>query len=214
MTARGRSPIPATAAVLGVVFGAGALAAAFLLAALPPAARPSLPADPVARGEAFEQALAAAMTSIRNPGEEWAISIDPSDINAWLATRLPRWIEHDAALADFAPAQSVRIASLDGTLILEDSARASGDPVVSLPVAPALSESRLTLSIGTARVGRLPVPGLASALASLLRESLDDLAAGPARIRLADGRLVELRAISCEPGRIALLFATLPAASP
>ena len=92
--------------------------------------------------------------------------------------------------------------------------RPPGAAVVSLPVDPTLADGRLTLSIGTARIGRLPIPGAASALAALLRTALDDLASGPAQIRLGDGRRVELRDISCEPGRIALAFATLPAASP
>ena len=63
------------------------------------------------------------------------------------------------------------------------------------------------------RIGRLPVPGAATALAALLRDSLDGLAAGPAHIRLGDGRRVELRDIACEPGELRLLFATLPAAA-
>jgi hypothetical protein len=48
--------------------------------AMPPAARAMLPVDPDARGEAFEQALAAQLTMIRPAGEEWAIAIDPADV--------------------------------------------------------------------------------------------------------------------------------------
>ncbi len=193
----------------------GAALAAFVLAAMPPAARAMLPVDPDARGEAFEQALAAQLTRIRPAGEEWAIAIDPADVNAWLTTRLPKWIEHDDGLAAVAAARTIRLASVDGALIVEDGARAvgRGAAVLSLPVAPKLADGHLRLDIGLARMGRLPVPGAASALAALLRDSLDRLAAGPAQIRLADGRRVELRAISCEPGRVALLFATMPAAA-
>ena len=196
---------------------AGAALAAFVLAAMPPAARAMLPVDPDVRGEAFEQALAAQLTKIRPAGEEWAIAIDPADVNAWLATRLPKWIEHDDGLAALSAARTVRLASVDGALIVEDSERAvdRGAAVLSLPVTPRLDDGRhLRLDIGLCRVGRLPVPGAATALAALLRESLDRLAAGPAQIRLADGRRVELREISCEPGRVALLFATLPAVGP
>lgn len=192
----------------------GAAIAVVVLAAIPPVARPVLPDDAEARGEAFEQALAATLTKVRPAGEEWAIAIDPADINAWLATRLPKWIEHDPALADLAPATTIRIAAVHDALILEDSLRAPSAAVVSLPVEPTLGDGRLTLAIGTARIGRLPIPGAASALASLIRGTLDDLASGPAQIRLGDGRRVELRDISCESGRIALAFVTLPAASP
>lgn len=156
----------------------------------------------------------AAITKIRPAEEEWAVAIDPTDINSWLATRLPKWIEHDPELAELAPACTIRLASIEGALIIEDSVRASGAAVISLPVTPQLSDGRLRLDIGFARIGRLPIPGVAYALAAILRGSLDRLAAGPAQIRLADGRRVELREISCKPRRIELLLATLPATLP
>ncbi|MFZ9881806.1 MAG: hypothetical protein ACO3QC_10440, partial [Phycisphaerales bacterium] len=186
------------------------LLAAVVLAALPPAARPMLPADPESRGEAFEQAIAAALTKVRAAGEEWAIAVDPADINAWLATRLPKWIAHDPELAALEPARTVRIAAVAGGLVVEDSAHANGAAVLTLPVTPSLADGRLLLEIGTARIGRLPVPGSASALAALARDSLNRLASGPARIPLADRRTVELRGIECVSGEIRLLFATLP----
>ena len=192
----------------------GAAIAAVLLAAMPPVARPILPDDAEARGEAFEQALAAALTKVRPAGEEWAIAIDPADMNAWLATRLPKWIEHDPALANLSRATTLCLAAIDGALILEDSARPSGAPIVSLPLTPIVEGDRFRLAIGTARIGRLPVPGSGSALAAFLRASLDELASGPAEIRLSDRRRVALRAVSCQPGELRLLFATLPAASP
>ena len=199
---------------VGVALAIAALLAALLLAAMPPVTRASLPENAPARGEAFEQALASELTKIRPTDEEWAIAIDPADLNAWLATRLSQWIAHDPELANLAAATTLRVAAIDGTLILEDSARAPGSAVISLPVTPSLTDGRLRLDIGVARVGRLPVPFAGSALAALLRGGLDRLAASPAQIRLADGRRVELRALSCEPRRIALLFATRPAASP
>ncbi|MEY3027426.1 MAG: hypothetical protein RL136_2362 [Planctomycetota bacterium] len=195
----------ALAAIVGLAI------AAFVLAAMPPVARALLPDDADARGEAFEQALAAALTKVRPEGEEWAIAVDPADINAWLATRLPKWIDHDPALAPLADAVDLRVASIRDALVVEDAGRALGDAVLSLPVEPRLEGDRLHLSIGTARIGRLPVPGSGSAIASLLGDGLAQLAAGPARIPLADGRAVELRAIECDPGRIALLFRTRPA---
>ena len=95
----------------------GAAIAAFVLAAMPPVARPTLPDDAEARGEAFERALAAALTKVRPAGEEWAIAIDPADINAWLAIRLPKWIEHDLTLANLSRATTLRLAAIDGALI-------------------------------------------------------------------------------------------------
>ena len=192
----------------------GAVIAASVLAVLPPVASPTLPDDAEARGEAFEQALAAALTKVRPAGEEWAIAIDPADINAWLATRLPKWIAHDPGLANLARATTLRLAAIDGALLLEDSARPNGAPIISLPLTVSIDSGRLRLGTGTARIGRLPVPGSGSALAAYLRTSLDELASGPAEIRLSDRRRVAVRAVSCVPGELRLLFAAVPAASP
>ena len=122
--------------------------------------------------------------------------------------------EHDPALANLARATTLRVAAIDGAIILEDSARPSGSPIVSLPLMPVVDGDRFRLAIGTARIGRLPVPGSGSALAAYLRTSRDELSSGAAEIRLSDRRRVALRAVSCQPGELRLLFATLPAASP
>ncbi|MFM7259673.1 MAG: hypothetical protein ACKO3W_03630 [bacterium] len=200
----------------------GAIAALAILALLPPAARPALPADAIARGEALEQALVAAVTKVRDrAGETWAIAIDPADVNAWLATRLPKWIEHDPSLASFDAATAVRIGIEEGALI---AGAPVGPDVVGLfgtvRVPIALEDApgaKLMVDIGGARIGRLPVPLLgrgAVAAADLVRELARFEARYPERrFRLADGRVVEVRAISCEDGRIKIRFATLPAAA-
>jgi hypothetical protein len=191
----------------------GLLLAAAVLAVLPPAQTATLPPNPVARGEAFEQALAAALTKVRPAGEEWAVAIDPADVNAWLATRLPKWIEHDPSLAEFADAAALRIASTDGSLRVEEPI-ADGWLRLSLPIEVGIEAGGLRIGFGTARLGRLPIPGIGAALAESVESELDglDLATRAPELPLADGRVVEVREISCEDGRVALRLATLAAA--
>ena len=185
----------------------GALLAIIALACLPPSQRAQLPLD----GPAYKGAhhsLAAAITKVRPAGEEWAIAIDPADINAWLATRLPKWIEHDPTLADLTPITALRIASTTDALQVEQP---YGPFIASLAFTPSIEDERIAVSIATPRIGRLPIPGLASELTIALQSHL--AASSPhaiARFRLADDRRIEVREISCKPGRIALLFATLP----
>jgi len=205
-----------------VLIAFGAIAALAVLALIPPAARPVLPRDALARGEALEQALVAAVTKVRDPaGETWAIAIDPADVNAWLATRLPKWIAHDPSLAPFERATTVRISAADGALIVDAPV---GPEVLGLvgtlrlPLALEDSpDARLIVDIGAARIGLLPVP-ISDAGWEAAGALADELARFEARyperrFRLADGRFVEVRAISCEDGRIKIRFATLPAAA-
>jgi hypothetical protein len=202
---------------VAVALVAGALVAAIALAAMPPAERPTLPADAEARGAAFEQAIVAAVTKVRAGDEgggargeaEWAIAIDPADINAWLATRLPKWVAHDDALAPVASASAVRLAAVDGAIAIEDRL---GPFVASVRLVPRVEAGRLALDFATPRIGRLPVPGAASGLARAVRSQLEASESHTSvRFRLVDGRTVELREVSCSAGRIALGFATIPA---
>ena len=198
---------------------AGLLVAVCVLALWPPPGRPSLPANPEARGEALEQALVAAVTKVRDPaGESWAIAIDPADINAWLATRLPKWIAHDPELAPFAAAERLRLGAEDGAVVLD----APVGPgflglvgTVRVPLELDERSQRLRIDVAAARVGRLPIPFAATGLGSggTLAEEvarLEERYPGR-RFRLADGRFIEVRAISCEEGRIKIRFATRPA---
>jgi hypothetical protein len=197
---------------------AGALASAVVLAFIPPAGRPTMPLDAVARGEAFERALVAAVTKVRDPnGESWGIAIDPADINAWLATRLPKWVAHDPEFASFADAGLLRIGSEDGALVVETPIGPSALGLVGtvrLPLELAEGDPQVRAEIGGVRIGWLPVP-FAEAGFDGAAQALEELSRLEARhpnrrFPLADGRLVEVRAISCEKGRIKILFATLP----
>ena len=204
-----------------VVFAAlaGLFVAGCVLALWPPSGRAELPANADARGEALEQALVAAVTKVRDPaGESWAIAIDPADINAWLATRLPKWVAHDPEFASFAGAAEVRVGSEDGALVVESPVgpRALGlVGTVRVPLELAAGNARLHVEVGSVRIGRLPVP-----LSELGFDAAERVVAEIARLeerhpgrrfRLADGRIIEVQAVSCEDGRIKIRLATLPA---
>ena len=204
---------------VALAIAAGGLVAAIALAFIPPAGRPLLPADAEARGEALEQALVAAVTKVRDPaGESWAISIDPADINAWLATRLPKWLAHDPEFEPFAAAAEVRVGSEDGALVVESpiGPRALGlVGTVRVPLELAEGDEHVRADIGSVRIGRLPLPlsevGFDAAervVAEVMR--LESRYPGR-RFRLGDGRFIEVQAISCESGRIKVRLATLPA---
>jgi hypothetical protein len=217
-----RPPRAGCIVVLIALSALGALAMLAALALIPSVGRPPFPADAAARGEALEQAVIAAVTKVRDPaGETWAIAIEAADINAWLATRLPKWIAHDPELADFAGATAVRIASSDGALFVEAPVGPAALGLVGTVRMPMELEdapgARLLLDVGAARIGLLPVPLAAEGWASAgaLTEELArfERRYPDRRIRLADGRFVEVRAISCEDGWIKIRFATLPAAA-
>jgi len=198
---------------------AGLFVAGCVLALWPPSGRPALPSNADARGEALEQALVAAVTKVRDPaGESWAIAIDPADINAWLATRLPKWVAHDPKFASFADAAEVRVGSEDGALVVESPVgpRALGlVGTVRVPLELAEGDRQVRAEIGSVRIGRLPVP-----LAEIGFDDAERVVAEVARLesrypgrrfRLGDGRFIEVQAISCDSGRIKVRFATLPA---
>ncbi|MFM7052429.1 MAG: hypothetical protein ACKOYN_09905 [Planctomycetota bacterium] len=173
-----------------------------------------LPPNAEARAAFLEQALSAAVTKVRDPsGEVWAVSIDPADINAWLAMRLPKWIAHDPSLEDLEPLTALRVRTAPGTILVE---RAVGPLIATLRLDIALGASGLRPAIGAARVGRLPLPGLAALIGARALEARFAGAASlatsdpaqPATLSLADGRRVQLVAIAIREGAIQLAFKT------
>jgi hypothetical protein len=197
----------------------GLTLAAVVLAVIPPSGRPTLPPNAAVRGEALEQALVAAVTKVRDPaGEAWAVAIDPADINAWLATRLPQWVAHDPELAPFETATEMRLGAADGAVIVEApiGPRALGlVGTIRMPLELDESDGALRVDVGQSRIGLLPIPvsGAGFDATDKVRDELARLEARypDRRFRLGDGRFIEVRAISCEDGRIKIRFATLPA---
>jgi hypothetical protein len=161
---------------------------------------------PVSRGDAgaadraaaFEQALVAEFMRVRPDAPEWAVRLHARDINDWLGTRLPAWLESRGE-----PVLGPTQASL-----VSGRVRAgidTGRGVAWIEVEPMAEDGGVRLGPMRGGVGRLPVPMLGSVLAS---QPLLEGLSGP--IRLADGRQVRVLDLELLDGEVRLKLRTEP----
>jgi hypothetical protein len=151
------------------------------------------------RGAQVEQALVSEFTRVRADAPEWSIRIEERDANAWLATRLPAWLE-SRGLPQAGPVQALmgpgwmRVGvELPQAIVWWQAA----------PVAQAGGWKLEGLRMGA---GRLPLPGSGLvALPGIDRANLE----GP--IRLAEGRQVRVLDLEVLPGEVRLRLRTEPA---
>lgn len=149
---------------------------------------------------------------VRPPGERWAIRVRAADANAWLALRLPQWLEHDRELSwpkDVNLAQ-VQFDAPDRLTLGVERKRL----IWSATVRVVLTEGRLTLEPVGAGVGRLWVPWSVAF-------AFDDSAIGvsafvpelahpvEAIMPLHDGRRVKLVDFEFDDGEARFRFETL-----
>jgi len=198
----------------------------FLLVSIPPSGWSPVPADPAAaelRGEALERFLSAEFSKVRPDDSPWAIRLREDDVNAWLATRLPKW----EANAGNPPPPAAEVRFRSGEVFVRMVLAGFGvDPVLEAGLAPAVVDgpggTALTIRLRSVSLGRLPLPRFG---ASLIAESLRAAglrAATPSAVSavtddrfgvdyaLSDGRTVRLDAIAAEEGGLVLEFRTLP----
>ncbi len=217
-----RRRVPLRSALLAV----GTLAAALFLLAIvqmrPPAWwAPVAPSDAMAeRAERFEQAIVSEMHRVRDSEAPWAVRVRESDINAWLAARLPLWCEH-AGIERIGPAQ-VRLtpATIDIGLETHDL------PAIAVArFRPSIEATALRPSLEAASLGRLSLPILGDhairSAAIALGDAEGDLRATLVRalrdesvsstFELGDGRRVRLRDLEVRDGELLLEFETLRA---
>ena len=148
------------------------------------------------RGAQVEQALVSEFTRVRAEAPEWSIRIEQRDANAWLATRLPAWLE-SRGLPQAGPVQAqmgpgwMRVGvELPQAIVWWQAS----------PIAQARGCRLDGLRMGA---GRLPLPGLSlMALPGIEQASLE----GP--IRLADGRQVRILDLEVLPGEVRLRLRT------
>jgi hypothetical protein len=151
------------------------------------------------RGAQVEQALVSAFTRVRADAPEWSIRIEQRDANAWLATRLPAWLE-SRGLPQAGPVQALmgpgwmRVGvELPQAIVWWQAS----------PIAQAGGWKLDGLRMGA---GRLPLPGFGlMAPRGIEQASLE----GP--IRLADGRQVRVLDLEVLPGEVRLRLRTEPA---
>ncbi len=208
------------------LLGAATLCAALVAIAIvqlrPPAWwAPIVGVDDAMRGRAerFEQAFVSEIHRVRGEDGPWAIRVRESDINEWLAARLPLWCDH-AGIERIGPVQ-VRLTAGAIELAVETPEL----PALAVVRAqPALDERGLRPSVDAARLGRLAVPILGdravrTTLLSLGGEEGDALELLTrilrnepieAVVELGDGRRVHLRDLEVRAGEVLLEFETLP----
>jgi hypothetical protein len=170
------------------------------------------------RAERFEQAFVSEMHRVRGEGGPWAIRIRESDINEWLAARLPLWCDH--AGIERIGAVQVRLTAEAIELAIETPEL----PALAVVRArPLLDEKGLRPSIEAARLGRLALPILGdravrTTLLSLGEEDNELFALLAVILRnepiaaafeLGDGRRLRLRDLEVREDEMLLEFETL-----
>ena len=176
-------------------------------------------------GEQVEFRLVEELQKIRPIGEFWQLRITDEAINAWLATRLRPWMNHqDAAWPEGISVPQIHFARSGIDVGVAIDGIAGGFPLI-LGFRPRLEEGRFRLQPGWVRIGQLPIPFARRSLDShlenliprldrpvsdLVSALLDD-AALEAVLPLVDGRSVEISGFRLYSGSIILQASTKPA---
>ncbi|MEM7755950.1 MAG: hypothetical protein AAF297_09980 [Planctomycetota bacterium] len=246
-----RSPWPiARGTLIALALVAGAvLALAFAVSATLTRAAPSWWTHPTAdattsaRGTALENAAVSQLylardaaersppNGVRYASEPWSVALSESDVNAWLATRLPRWLEGESGMPEWPDTMSQLQVRLDRGAVragVRVETR-SGPRFVTASFVPSVDDrGSLWCAASVVHVGRLPVPAswviagaadgegvLPAELASHPNaEQFVDMARGRAPfaatplLGLENDRRVRLLDVQVRPGRLELTMRT------
>jgi hypothetical protein len=185
----------------------------------------------VQRADDAEYRLLQQSQQVRHQDETWTLTLSEGEINAWLASRLPAWIEHDANL---------RWPSEIGTpqVLIESDGLSIAVPVTAKGVTRTVvaklqpqitgegANARLSLPLRRVSLGKVWIPGeplsrLVDSVRQAAPEFLDDarvqqaieVLAGRQTLapvhHLSDGRRVHLTDVRLERGAIKLTARTL-----
>lgn len=175
---------------------------------------------------------------VRPVDEAWALRITQAQINAWLAARLPRWIEHDAnmtwpeqigtpqVLIDAAGLRIATPVTIGPTPNAAASATSASRTVVATLVPTIAADGGLSLKLTSIALGKVWVPGapltrLVDAVKEASPEFLDhpqvrqaiEVLSGrqslPAEYTLADGRRVRVKDVRLVNGAIEVSAVTI-----
>lgn len=231
----GRRPLLSIAisVVCVALIGLGAFAYVSSLArATPSWWAQTMPADERAR--LAKQTENSVITLVHRPqGERWSLEIDESAVNAWIAEKLPAWLNHGEG-ADTWPPEITELRMIFGDDRLLLAARIH-DPstdttrVVGATLAPRITDTgQLWIPARRVHIGALDLPGGSliartadsDVLPAQLRErptvplllqalAGDRPALESAELRLGDGRRVRVESMTLEDGRATLVCQTV-----
>lgn len=184
-----------------------------------------------------EHRLAEEMHKIREDDSPWRLRIRDAHINAWLATRMPRWLEHERGIEWPARLGTPQVrfdhnrlsVTVPAAFDQPNNGRASRGRPMTLILTPHLRNNELHFTLTGIRVGRLPMPGDPVSYVSRIAVDRgadaddDDLTAqliqlitgegglAPA-LKLVDNRRVVLESLRLSRGTLEVSAVTKPAA--
>lgn len=177
-----------------------------------------------AAARALENGVVSVLSTARPEGASWVAQVKADDANAWLLTRLPRWLESQSPPIRWpAELDDVQVGFEDGAILIGARLRPQGvDQFISVRVEPELhADGSFWARATSVRVGRLALPaelvlsrsGQASTLGSVLtnsdlREALRTLPQTEAVVTALLGGLPVLRSprVSLGDGRTVRLI--------
>lgn len=188
----------------------------------PPADSPQV----MKQADDFEYNLLAEAQSIRPVTEQWQVDVSQRDLNAWLASRLPQWLNQQQGVEwpeDLKPPQ-VRLDGENLHLAI-DAGPKTGGRVFTLTINPQMRDEQLWLDLQGVSAGRLPVSGApAQVVIELVRtlapggdhevtEALARILAGRQGVdptmELSDGRRIRLQNLHLHGSSVTLENRTL-----
>jgi hypothetical protein len=186
-------------------------------------------AETAALAEHVEYAIVDEVHRVREQPEPWTLRVREHQVNAWLASRLPKWIEHEREFGWPEELSAPQVHVEDGRLSLAMELRMGEQSrVITARVQPTIEGGKLRLNLDRVGMGRLAMPGEPmERLAELLgdagsgsaldepavREVLDLLSGQrpiDSTMELSDGRRVEMLGIELAGDAMDLRLRTLP----
>ena len=167
-------------------------------------------ADALERASVFEQQISSRVHRIRTEPEPWGFKVDETMVNEWLATRLPRWIEHDEDLQWPPGIHQVQIHFAPG--IVEVAGQGTAGLVWHARFGIEMQDGQLSFTPISAGVGSMPIFGAGfDGLLNVVPEGVvneEGVITVPGEIPLVDGRTLRLEDIEASSGGLAVLFLT------
>lgn len=192
---------------------------------------PPDPKDPhiVEVADRVEYQLVEQAQLVRPADDDWGVRVHESQINAWLASRLPKWLAHHDMQEWSNAVRLVQVRLEDGAIVIGAEVGTRIQPrVVSLRIIPELEDGRIALfadavSIGRISIGTAPIDRIIEELGDIISsdvmndpavvqivETLRGDRTWPAEFKLADGRHIEVRELTLERGAFSAMCRTLP----